>query len=232
MVARCIIRYTSLDRVDCWSGDNGGGPDHIGSPSFGRAANDSEYQYSSESESDSEEEKEKGDEIKSQSSIFRQPASFTVLHPTDVGPSENLTRATLSSGQLKRARQTHKVNIVHPGIPDVALEEAVAENPSWFGRRLSSKRDVVRKGSKSSEQSPFEKQATLSPSAISRKIWDDISDAVAAKCGIVPGGHDLVLEPESNSPHRHSISTVGHVREQPGLSARHRLQSFRNSLRV
>lgn len=118
-------------------------------------------QYSGESESDSEEENEKNDEIKSQFSIFRQPASFTVLHPTDIGPSENLTRAALSSGQLKRASQTHKVNIVHPGIPDVALEEAVVENPSWFGRRLSSKRYVVRKGSKPSEKSPFEKQLVL-----------------------------------------------------------------------
>lgn len=139
-----------------------------------------EEQHSDESESDDE--PLKGDETKSNFSIFRQRASFTVLHPTDLGLSETLTRATLSSTQLKRSSQTHRVSIVQHANANPALQESIPESPSWFGRRLSSKGYIVRKGSKSSSKSSVDNSA--SPATISMDMWDDTKHPISDRYGI------------------------------------------------
>jgi hypothetical protein len=141
-----------------------------------------EEQHSDESESDDEDQPSKGDEFKSNFSIFRQRASFTVLHPTELGPSETLIRATLSSTQLKRSSQTHRVSIVQHANANATLQESIPENPSSFGRRLSSKAYIVRKGSKSSRKSSVDN--SVSPTTVSKDMWDDMKHPISERYGM------------------------------------------------
>jgi hypothetical protein len=105
------------------------------------------------SESDNDEEEEA---FSPKFSIFRQRASFSVLHPTELAPSETVTRSVSLSAPRRRASPTHKVNIMEPAIANVALHESIPENPSTLKRRSPAKRYIVRRAS-SPQQSTYKR---------------------------------------------------------------------------
>ncbi|CAO3689023.1 unnamed protein product [Umbelopsis ramanniana] len=179
------------------------------------------------SESDNDEEAEA---FSPKFSIFRQRASFSMLHPTELAPTKTVTRSISLTAPKRRSGQTHKVSIVEPATANVVLHDSIPESPSTLQRRSSVKRYIVRRAS-SPQQSTYKRNH-----AQRITIFED--SAVDAKLPMVDR-YDLEADPNTvpdiapNLPHTQSLNAVPpSKKEQPRISARHKLRSFRGSLRV
>lgn len=131
-------------------------------------------QTENSSESDTDEEAEA---FSPKFSIFRQRASFSMLHPTELAPTGTVTRSVSLTSPKRRASQTHKVSIVEPAIANVALHESIPESPLTLKRRSPVKRYIVRRAS-----SPL--QSTYKRNHAQRTIIFEDSD-VDAKLSMV-----------------------------------------------
>lgn len=105
------------------------------------------------SESDNDEEAEA---FSPKFSIFRQRASFSMLHPTELAPTKTVTRSVSLIAPKRRSGQTHKVSVVEPAIANVVLHDSIPESPSTLKRRSSVKRYIVRRAS-SPQQSTYKR---------------------------------------------------------------------------
>ncbi|KAI8584541.1 hypothetical protein K450DRAFT_284822 [Umbelopsis ramanniana AG] len=176
------------------------------------------------SESDTDEEAEA---FSPRFSIFRQRASFSMLHPTELVPAETVTRSVSLTAPKRRSSATHKVNIMEPAIANFALHESIPENHSMLKRRSPVKRYIVRRAS-SPQQSTYKRNYARRIS-----VFEDCAEDT--KLPIVDR-YDLAADPdtvpeiESNLPQ--SLNAVSSSKDQTRLGTRHKLRSFRDSLRI
>ncbi|KAI9289851.1 hypothetical protein BC943DRAFT_376049 [Umbelopsis sp. AD052] len=178
-------------------------------------------EVSSESDTDEEEEA-----FSPKFSIFRQRASFSMLHPTELAPAKTVTRSVSLTAPRRRSTATHKVSIMEPA--NFALHESIPETPSMLKRRSPVKRYIVRRAS-SPQQSTYRRNH-------SRRITVFEDCAEDSKLPIIDqydlSDPDTVPEIEPNLPQTRSLNAVPPSKDQPRLGTRHKLRSFRDSLRI